>query len=411
MPLFFSAASSSSKRIFQHLLSRHNSLCHRSFSSIEDSFLLKVERSKEYIDKINRFNIRDGLSSREKEIDLKLSDDPNIWDNTKIATELSQQLATIRSKLSDISALQLSLCDVVDMYELAHLEKDNDMIHECEEIMNRLEGDIRQKEIDELLSGPDDRFSCYIQIIAGAGGTESCDWTGILLRMYLQWAVNNNYSTTIMDEFLNDEIGAGGYKSVTVRIKGDMAYGWMKNEAGVHRLVRISPFDTAKKRHTSFAQVLVYPEIILDRGSSIINPKDVKMDTFRSSGAGGQSVQKTDSAVRLTHIPTGIVVSCQNERSQHQNKSMAMTQLQSRINQLHKDNLYDQKKESTLGGGDISWGNQIRSVVIQPYQMVKDHRTGYEVGNVEAFLEGVTLTDFMIAALKHSAEIKHNNQN
>jgi peptide chain release factor 2 len=227
----------------------------------------------------------------------------------------------------------------------------------------------------------------------------------MLYHLYRQWADTQQFNMTVVDEHVNEEIGGTGYRSVTLRVKGNMAYGWMKAEAGVHRLVRISPFDPMNKRHTTFAQVLVYPELV-DTATSIINPKDLRIDTFRSSGAGGQSVQKTDSAVRITHLPTGLVVSCQNERSQHQNRATAMSILKSRLDQLNREKQYSQKNQTTIGGGDISWGNQIRSVVMQPYQMVKDHRTGWETGNVEAFMRGELLSDAMTTTLKYLAEAK-----
>lgn len=290
--------------------------CNRAFStthqtvSIENPFTVRVENSSLYLNKLQSRRLADGLDEKEKELSDKLLKD-DIWDNSKVATELSQELATIRERLLEISTLESALSGVLEMYEFACLEEDKEIIADCYETLKLLEDEINQKEIKSLMSGPYDNLqSCFIQINAGAGGTDSCDYAGMLFKMYQLYVEDQKFSMTIIDEVFNDEVGEGsiGYRSVTMRIRGDMIYGWMKAEAGIHRLVRISPFDPQKKRHTSFVQVLVYPEILQDSNASVINIKDLRIDVFRSNGAGGQSVQKTESAVRLTHIPTGKLI-------------------------------------------------------------------------------------------------------
>ncbi|RME21278.1 MAG: peptide chain release factor 2, partial [Deltaproteobacteria bacterium] len=224
----------------------------------------------------------------------------------------------------------------------------------------------------------------YLSINAGAGGTESCDWAAMLLRMYLRYCESRGWQTTVTDKLAGDE---AGIKSATVQVDGDYAYGYLKAEAGIHRLVRISPFDAAKRRHTSFASVFVYPQI--DEDIEIeVRDEDLRIDTYRASGAGGQHVNKTDSAVRITHIPTGIVVACQNERSQHRNKALAMKILKARLYELELQKLREKEQDLHAQKKDIGWGSQIRSYVLQPYRMVKDHRTGHEVGDVERVLDG-----------------------
>lgn len=247
-----------------------------------------------------------------------------------------------------------------------------------------LKGSIRDIELRYLLSGEMDRSNAIITIHPGAGGVESQDWAQMLMKMYLKWAEKHGFSTQIVDLQLGEE---AGIKSVTITVSGQYAYGYLKTEAGVHRLVRISPFDVNKRRHTSFSAVLVYPEV--EENIDVeINDDDIKIDTFRASGAGGQHVNKTSSAVRVTHIPTGIVVSCQNERSQHKNKAMALKILKARLYDLQLKE-QERKIEGIIGDKkDISWGSQIRSYILQPYRLVKDHRTGVEMGNVDAVLNG-----------------------
>ncbi len=270
---------------------------------------------------------------------------------------------------------------------------------EIEEIKKKLD----ELELKHLLSGELDRSNAILEIHPGAGGTESQDWAQILMRMYLRWAERHGFQTKIIDLQYGEE---AGIKSATITITGPYAYGYLKSEVGIHRLVRISPFDANKRRHTSFTAVLVYPEIEDDIEIEI-NEDDLKIDTFRASGAGGQHVNKTSSAVRITHIPTGIVVTCQNERSQHKNRAMAMKILKARLYDL-KRREQEEKLENIIGNKkEIAWGNQIRSYVLHPYRLIKDHRTGYETGNVEPVLDG-ELDEFIHAYLKKyaSKEVK-----
>jgi len=281
-------------------------------------------------------------------------------------------------------SLDRELEDTAVLLELALEEEDQSVLKEVEQKLSQLEDHIRGLELQRLFSKPEDIGGAIVEIHAGAGGTEAQDWAEMLLRMYLRWAEREGHKAEVLDMLPGEE---AGLKSVTFSVDGEYAYGRLKAEIGIHRLVRISPFDANARRHTSFAALFVYPSAD-DQLEIDINESDLKIDTYRSSGAGGQHVNTTDSAVRITHLPTGIVVQCQNERSQHKNKAMAMKILRSRLYDLElqklrqeKDSLYKQKRE-------IAWGSQIRSYVLQPYQMVKDHRTNYEIGNVTAVLDG-----------------------
>lgn len=288
--------------------------------------------------------------------------------------------------------------DQKTLLELAEEESDETILKEAEGAIQQLQKRAKQQEIEGLFSGEADANDCFIEINAGAGGTESCDWAAMLLRMYLRWAELHSYKTQLIDENPGEEAGT---KSATIRVSGLYAYGWAKAESGVHRLVRISPFDSAARRHTSFASVWVYP--VVDESIEIeILDKDLKVDTYRASGAGGQHVNKTESAIRITHIPTGIIVACQNDRSQHRNRAEAMNMLKARMYEMEL-----RKKEAAANAAnaqksDNSWGSQIRSYVLHPYQMVKDARTAHETGNSAAVLDG-DLDAFMSAYLVQSA--------
>jgi peptide chain release factor 2 len=290
---------------------------------------------------------------------------------------LEQQIASVR-------AVDTSLRDNLDLLELAESEGDQSVAAEAEKALQALEKEAEKLQLQSLLSGEADENNAYLEVNAGAGGTESCDWAQMLLRMYTRWAEQHDYKVALLDRTEGDE---AGIKSATIRIEGHQAYGWLKSESGVHRLVRISPFDSAARRHTSFASVSVSP--VIDETIDIeILDKDLRIDTYRSSGAGGQHVNKTDSAVRITHIPTGIAVACQMERSQHQNRAQAMAMLKAR---LYEREL--KRREAAQGAQydnktDIGWGHQIRSYVLQPYQMVKDLRTGVERTDSGKVLDG-----------------------
>lgn len=270
------------------------------------------------------------------------------------------------------------------LYEMADEEKDQEAESEADALTTTLLDKIAADELACMLSGEHDANNAMLSINAGAGGTEAQDWTDILLRMYLRWAESKGYTTQILDLLPGDEAGV---KNVTVMICGRNAYGYLRSEMGIHRLVRISPFDANKRRHTSFASVFVFPELD-DEIEVDINDKDIRIDTFRASGAGGQHVNKTSSAIRITHFPSGIVVQCQNERSQHRNKDIAMKMLKSRLYEQEKQLQKDQREDLHGVKKEISWGSQIRSYVLQPYRLAKDHRTGQETGNIEAVLDG-----------------------
>jgi peptide chain release factor 2 len=316
------------------------------------------------------------------------------WDNKDKANALMKERASLERSLKDWNSLSTRFNDLEAMADLA-AEKDGEaMRSELESEITTIQKDISLAEVAALLSGEQDVSNAIISIHPGAGGTEAQDWAEMLMRMYLRWAEAHGYNTEILDYQNGEEAGV---KSVTFTVSGDYAYGKLKAEAGVHRLVRISPFDANKRRHTSFASVYVYPEVE-ENIDLAIDEKDLRIDTYRASSAGGQHVNKTDSAVRITHLPTNIVVQCQNERSQLKNKNVAMKVLRSRLYELRKKE-HDEKLDKLVSDKkDIAWGSQIRSYVFQPYQLVKDHRTGAESGNVNAVMDG-DLNQFIDAYL------------
>lgn len=286
------------------------------------------------------------------------------------------------------------LDEAVILLEMAMEEKDRDVENEVAASLPSIENSLAVAELECMFSGEHDANNVIISIHAGAGGTEAQDWVGILLRMYLRWAEHKGFKADILDLLQGDEAGT---KSVTFIVKGRFAYGYMRSELGIHRLVRISPFDASGRRHTSFASVMVMPE--LDDSIDVeIDDKDLRIDTYRASGAGGQHVNKTDSAIRITHLPTGVVVQCQNERSQHRNKDMAMKMLAAQLYELEKQKQAEQQEGLHGDKKGISWGSQIRSYVLQPYRLIKDHRTEVESGNVDAVLDG-NLDSFITAYL------------
>jgi peptide chain release factor 2 len=323
-----------------------------------------------------------------------LAEDPALWDDQERAQGVLRERTRVQEKLTGIDGLDRELSDTVTLLELGEAEGDQAIIAEAEGTLLTLKKDIGRAELQTLLSGEADGNDCYLEVHAGAGGTEAQDWAEMLLRMYVRWAERRRFKVEWIEESGGEE---AGIKSATVRITGTDAYGWIKTESGVHRLVRISPFDSSARRHTSFASVGAYP-VIDDTIEVEILDKDLRIDTYRSSGAGGQHVNRTDSAVRITHLPTGIVVQCQNDRSQHRNRASAMQMLKARLYELELRRREDAVRAEHEAKSDIGWGHQIRSYVLHPYQMVKDLRTGIETSNTQAVLDG-DLDTFMIAAL------------
>ena len=310
---------------------------------------------------------------------------PSFWDDQNAAQQTVSELSRLKSLVAPLAKLKAQVDDLSALFELAE-ESDDDpsLAADIAAETSSLAADLDRIEIESFLSGPHDKCNAIITIHAGAGGTESCDWAEMLLRMYMRWAERRGFETSLEDVQSGEEAGVS---RVTFRIMGVNAYGYAKAERGVHRLVRISPFDSNKRRHTSFASVDVIAEVEDDIDMDI-KDDELKIDTYRSSGAGGQHVNKTESAVRITHIPTGIVVACQNERSQFKNKATAMKILKSRLYEKREDQRRSEMEKFYGEKGEISWGNQIRSYVFQPYQMVKDLRTGAETGNVQAVMDG-----------------------
>ena len=309
-----------------------------------------------------------------------------------------QERTALEDQLSAIGRIEQELADQLTMIELGEAEKDQKAITDAEETLKKLKAEVARRELEALLSGEADSNDSYLEVHAGAGGTESQDWANMLLRMYTRWAEQHGYKVEYLEETPGEE---AGIKSATIQVKGRNAFGWLKSEDGVHRLVRISPFDSNARRHTSFASVNVYP-VIDDRIIVDIKEADVRTDTMRASGAGGQHVNKTESAIRLTHIPTNIVVFCQNDRSQHRNRAQAWQMLRARIYEMELKKREAQAAAEQAAKTDIGWGHQIRSYVLQPYQMVKDLRTGVSTSATGDVLDG-DLDQFMEAALAQKA--------
>jgi len=325
----------------------------------------------------------DGKIKRIDEIDKQIGDSA-FWEDTEEAHAVLKERTALSDIVNQWQGIRRDLEDGVILLELAEEEGDEKEIEGVRRKLDQIEQQIREIELRVMLGGEHDPDNAIVNINAGAGGTEAQDWAEMLLRMYLRWAEQRGYKSEIIDILVGEE---AGIKNVTFTISGDYAYGYVKAEIGIHRLVRISPFDTGRRRHTSFASVFVYPEISEEIVVEI-DEADLKIDTFRSSGAGGQHVNKTDSAVRITHIPTGIVVQCQNERSQHKNKATAMKVLRSRLYEKELQEKAQKIKEAYEDKKEIAWGSQIRSYILQPYRMVKDHRTALTVGDVERVLDG-----------------------
>lgn len=325
----------------------------------------------------------------------KKSSAPDFWDDMENSQKIMQKIGSLKTKVESYENLKNDFDDALIMIELANEEEDKDLYSDCEDSVKDIESRIESLTLSTLLSGEYDSKNALLTFHAGAGGTEAQDWAEMLFRMYNRWGERHGYKVSTLD-YLDGDVA--GIKSATILVEGENAYGYLRGEMGIHRLVRVSPFDSSGRRHTSFASLEVMPEIDDDINVDI-REEDIKMDVYRASGAGGQKVNKTSSAVRLTHIPTGIVVSCQIERSQHQNREVAMRMLKSKLVEIkERENL--EKIEDIKGDQkEIAWGSQIRSYVFMPYTMVKDHRTGYETGNINAVMDG-DLDGFINAYLK-----------
>ncbi|WP_140398231.1 peptide chain release factor 2 [Blautia sp. An249] len=346
------------------------------FKSILSSY---TEPLVEVRDSLDLANKEKRIEELEREMEA-----PDFWDNPERSQNMMKELKYLKDDMETYQNLQSQMEDMETMIEMGYEENDPELIPEIQEMLDQFEKSFESIRIKTLLSGEYDKNDAIVKLNAGAGGTEACDWCSMLYRMYTRWADQHGYALEVLDYLDGEE---AGIKSVTFEVRGENAYGYLKSEKGVHRLVRISPFNAAGKRQTSFVSCDVMPDIDEDLDVEI-NDEDIRIDTYRSSGAGGQHINKTSSAIRITHFPTGIVVQCQNERSQHMNKDKAMQMLKAKLYLLKQ-----QENEEKLSGirgevTEIGWGNQIRSYVMQPYTMVKDHRTGEETGNVDAVLDG-----------------------
>ncbi len=345
----------------------------------------------------------DEIKERIEEIDRESMSDPDFWSNPESKTILKEQ-SVLKKTLSELKELVETYEDAEVMIEL-YKEGSEEVAQDIEDLMAKLQNSVKEFELKLILSDPQDPNNAIVTIHSGAGGTESNDWTQMLYRMYVRWAERKNFKVELMDLVPGDE---AGIKSVTFNILGQYCYGFLKGESGVHRLVRLSPFDSNNRRHTSFASVFVLPEVD-DDIDIVINESDLKIDTYRASGAGGQHVNTTDSAVRITHVPTGIVVTCQNERSQIKNRAYAMKLLKSKLFELEMEKRNETKAELESSKSEIGFGSQIRSYVMHPYKMVKDLRTKYETGNVDAVMDG-DLDPFIRSYLLQSAGITSNDK-
>ena len=335
----------------------------------------------------------DSKQERLEEVGREL-EDPKVWQDPARAQELGRERARLSGDVGEIDRSTKGIADAVELLQLAEAENDEAAARDIEADAQRLEADVRHLELKRMFHGEMDSHNAFLDIQAGAGGTEAQDWAQMLLRMYLRWAASRGFSAEVIDSQPGE---VAGMKSATIEIKGEYAYGWLRTEIGVHRLVRKSPFDSGNRRHTSFASVFVSPEVDDDIAIEI-NPADLRTDVYRSSGAGGQHVNKTESAVRITHMPSGIVVACQNERSQHKNRSTAMKMLKAKLYELEVNKRNAASKVLEDSKSDVSWGHQIRSYVLDQSR-IKDLRTGVEVGNTGAVLDGA-LDQFLEASLK-----------
>ena len=339
------------------------------------------------------------LLERSKQLAVVL-EKPDLWEDPVFAGNVSREQGELMGKIKSVNQFEQQLMEHIDMLRLAREEGDNELETESMRALADMRRDAKEKELNALLSGDNDVYPCFIEVQAGAGGVESMDWAAMVMNMYRSWAQRRGYRVTVIEEIPGE---LAGIKRATIKVDGEYAFGYAKSEIGVHRLVRISPFDSGKRRHTSFAAVAVIP--ILGEASSRyqINESDLRIERFRSGGPGGQHANTTESAVRIVHIPTGTTATCQNERSQHMNRASAMAVLQSRLDQLEITRQAQMNAEHTQSLSEISWGNQIRSYVLQPYRMVKDLRTNYEVSDPDSVLEG-DLDDFILSFLSLSLD-------
>lgn len=334
------------------------------------------------------------------------SAEDGFWDDLENSQKVLQRTSMLKNKVADYNSIKTLYEDTITLIELANEEEDESLIDECTESVNKVEAEIDRLTLTTLLSGEYDANNAILNFHAGAGGTEAQDWALMLYRMYNRWGERHGFKVTTLDLLDGDE---AGIKSASLLVEGENAYGYLKSEMGIHRLVRVSPFDASGRRHTSFASLEVMPEIN-DNVDVEIRSEDIKMDVYRASGAGGQKVNKTSSAVRLTHIPTGIVVSCQVERSQHQNREVAMRMLKSKLVEIKERENLDKIEDIKGDQKEIAWGSQIRSYVFMPYTLAKDHRTGFENGNINAVMDG-DIDGFINAYLKMQSQEKLERNN
>ncbi|MGP9819514.1 peptide chain release factor 2 [Salinarimonas sp. NSM] len=352
-----------------------------------------VETAKQSIGLLRRHLDWDTAQRRLAELNAA-SENPELWNDPEAAQKLMRERTSLEDSISAITRLEQELDDAITLIELGDAEDDEATVQEGEAAIRGIEAEAQRRQVESLLSGEADANDTYLEVHSGAGGTESQDWAQMLQRMYMRWADKHGFKVEVMELSEGEE---AGIKGATVMIKGHNAYGWLKTESGVHRLVRISPYDSAARRHTSFASVWVYP-VVDDRIDIQVNESECRIDTYRASGAGGQHINTTDSAVRITHLPTGIVVACQQERSQHKNRAKAWDMLRARLYEAELKKREEKANAETASKSDIGWGHQIRSYVLQPYQLVKDLRTGTQSTSPDDVLDG-DLDPFMEAAL------------
>ena len=345
-----------------------------------------LELLRRHLDWDNALRRLDELNAR--------AEDPTLWDKAEEAQKVMRERTQLETSTGAVKKIEQDLADSIELIEMGEMENDQTVVADAEAAIKAMLEEARKRRLESLLSGEADSNDCYLEVHAGAGGTEAQDWAEILLRMYTRWAEKHGYKVEWYEESAGEE---AGLKSATIKVSGHNAYGWLKTESGVHRLVRISPYDSAARRHTSFSSIWIYP-VIDDTIDIQINESDCRIDTFRASGAGGQHVNKTDSAIRITHIPTGIVVSCQADRSQHRNRAQAWDMLRARMYEAELQKREAASQAEADSKTDIGWGHQIRSYVLQPYQMVKDLRTNVETSDTQGVLDG-DLDPFMAASL------------